>query len=197
MATKCKSSLVDLGFSEFKPHEFKRVINGVLHSISFQGKKKDIYIWYAMYPLAMPNIWCSMGYGDSSGRLPREEYTISIQNEDDIDSAQDKLLSVLNNELVPIIDSINNPSELILLLESDGRPLMQYPRAFCLFQMECFEEAFSALENVSEIQGMSLTDERAYIKLITSLRHDELHDEIEKNMKKNISKLRLKKLIEI
>jgi hypothetical protein len=194
-ANKCKSVLEKLGFNEFKPHEFKRVINDVLFTISFQGKKKDVYIWYAMYPLAMPDIWCAMGYGNSSGRLPEEENTISVRNEDDIDCAQVKLLSIFENELVPILNSVKKASDLSSLLKSDGRPLMEYPRAFCLFQMECYEEAFAALETVNKIEGMSLTDERAHIGALTSLKSADIPSEIEKIMNININKLRLRELV--
>ena len=76
-AYRCTDVLQKNGFSAMKPHQFLRLQNEILSVVSFEGRKNDLYIWFSIYPLAMPDIWFSTGYGRSCGRRPIEEKSLA------------------------------------------------------------------------------------------------------------------------
>jgi hypothetical protein len=189
-AETSKHMLCEQGFSENKPHVFRKVHNGILFHIEFLGKKKDIYIWYSMLPISMPNIWTSMGYGKAAGRVPAAENTLLVKTDGDISSVQTKLLNLLSNNVIPLFNSIESIEALTNLLKSDEAILVNYPLGFALIQAGEFKEAFTSFEKIANIEFLSL-EEKNLIKKLASLTEEQLLEQINKYKQKNISKLGL------
>jgi hypothetical protein len=190
-AETSKLMLSEHGFTENKPHVFRKVNNGILFHIEFLGKKQDIYIWYSMLPISMPNIWTSVGYGKAAGRVPSDEKTLSIKTDGDIALVQTELQSLLSNEVIPLFESIDSVEALTKLLKSDEAILVNYPLGFSLVQAGKFKEAFTSFEKITNIEYLSLKEEKDIIQKLASLTDEQMLEQLDKYKQKNISKLGL------
>ena len=190
-AEQCKDVLVKQGFIENKPHIFRKLSNGILFHVEFIGKKQDIYIWFSMLPISMPNIWTAVGYGKAAGRVPSEEKAISCKTEQEITNVQAELLNLLSEEVIPLFDTIDCVESYNEYMKSDEAILVHYPLGFGLLQAGEFSEAFNSFEIISGIEFLPLEEEKETIKKLSGQEQDRILEQLQKYENKNISKLGL------
>lgn len=193
--TKSKDYLLSLGFSKYKKNKYVMVNSDILYYLSFEGKKKNIYIWYVFHPLSLPELWPSEGWPDAAGGIPHNE--LSIESDDDIPVIQQCLKDHLTKSLPTLLKKAENLIGLSEMYNLEKLPKGNYPKLICYLSAKKYEQAKVInkwlIDNYNEHpQGDDVKE------VLDSLLKLENNEEIEQwlNMKKeqNIRKLNLVRL---
>ena len=189
---KGKLSLEQVGFFEYKKRQYICVRSDMIFYVSFQGRKKDIYIWYAIYPLSLPNICFGSGFGKCSGRIPKNENEISISSENDASITASKLNEILITELIPKFRSIKSISD----IADDFLPW--YPSAFAYFAMGNYEKGMLLLKDYAEFKNglseYSMVEEEVEL-FMNNATPESINSLLENERQNNIKKLKLRKYL--
>jgi hypothetical protein len=180
------------GFHEYKKKQYVLIKNDIVFYLNFQGRKNDIYLWFAIYPLSLPNIWFGCGFGKCSGRIPEKEKSISISSESEIQKISDQLKNIVANELIPRFEATNNLRDIADLY------LPSYAAGFAYLAMGEFEKGIKLLKeyvvfkkSLSDLA--SIEDEVKYF--IDNATKEEISNLLDIEKTKNIKKLRLRKYL--
>ena len=200
-AKECLSELNNSGFLPHKKHEFFRITADVFHSISFQGNKKDIYIWYNALPIALPTFWPSSGWGQAAGRIPEEENMLFITQEKDIPSVQQKLAELNKKSVIPHLESLKNIEDLDACFDISNSPSSAYPKAICKFMLGEYEQGREIIDvfvnykiqKLKEYEVKNPYSELDRPEYFIGLSNDQIYEELLNFKRNNIKKYRLKK----
>lgn len=187
-----KLTLEREGFSEYKNSHFIQIRDEIIFYVSLQGRKKDIYVWYAIYPLSLPNIWFGNGFGKCAGRIPARENALSIESAKDVQAASSKLNEILTKELFPKLRKIKSLEDIA------DKYLPWYPSAFTYLAMGNFDKGILLLNEYVEFKrslydNAEIEDEvEQFLNTATKENVSGLLDTAREN---NIKKLRLRKFL--
>ncbi len=198
---ECLNELKVSGFLPHKKHEFFRVTGDVFHSISFQGRKKDIYIWYNALPISLPTFWPHSGWGEAAGRVPVEEKALFITQDKDIATVQQKLAELNRKIVIPNLDNLKNIKDLDAAFNISTAPGSAYPKAMCKFMLGQYEQGREIIDKyidfrVQQLKDYEVKNQHSQIdtkEYLIDLSNDEIKKELIKFKAINIKKYRLKK----
>ena len=145
MHEQIAETLLEKGFKKHKTKDFIAVKKDMVFVVSFQGIKNDIYLWYCISPLCLPNLWINRGFHPAAGRFPEVENTLQ-QNQ----NIENQINEVLDNKVLPLFSKCNEMSDLINLYES-GNDKAKFSKAFCLFGIGEYKKAQIELMQLKEI----------------------------------------------
>ncbi|MCG8312557.1 MAG: hypothetical protein MI976_05025 [Pseudomonadales bacterium] len=144
MYENVKNFLIDKGYKKHKASSLLLVKGDMLFTLSPQGIKNDINIWYAIYPLAMPSLWINMGWAPAAGGFPHNG---SFPNKPD--SIDEIMIKELETTVFPFFEKCESLGDLELLY-SQGNRKAQYPRVFALLSIKRYEEAHALIDELIE-----------------------------------------------
>ncbi|HSW15064.1 MAG TPA: DUF4304 domain-containing protein [Solimonas sp.] len=188
-------ALQERGFRKRKPHEFVRVLNGVVQVVSFQGKKKDIHIWVNALPLSLPELNLNQGWLDVADRAPGKENTwnVSSGDEAEIHNIQNGLRDALLSEAIPKLDRLGALQELHGAFNESFLPFAAWPKAFCMLQLG---ELGRAKEHLQEVLSDPIRWPRfPLIKNYLAADVNQIQALVADQIKENIKSLRLQRWV--
>jgi len=143
MYEKVKQHLINSGFKKYNTSTSITVKNDMVFSVSPQGLKNDINVWYAIHPLALPNLNISMGWSPAAGSFPKvnEEYTSIPYEPGNIENA---MIDEIDKCVLPFFEKCSSLDDLELLYNK-GNFRARYPQSFTLLAMKQYEKGHSML----------------------------------------------------
>ena len=160
--------------------------------LTFQGRKKDIYIWYSIYPLCMPQIWLSVGWGNCSGRIPEMENELSIKDDSEILKASTCIKEKIENSFLPLVSKIASIKDITNMY------IAGYPAGISYLAMGDFNKGIKLLNDYKDFKesfGSNVLIEDGVLEFINNASPDNIESMLEKERQQNIKKLRLRKYI--
>lgn len=193
--TKSKDYLFSLGFSKYKKNKYVMVNSDIFYYLSFEGKKKNITVWYVFHPLSLPELWPSKGWPGGAGGIPYDE--LSIESDDDIPVIQQCLKDHLTKSLPELLKKAENLIGLSEMYNLEISPKGNYPKLICYLSAKIYEQAKVThkwlIDNYNEYpQGNDVKE------VIDNLLEVENNEEVEQwlniEKEKNIKRLSLVRL---
>jgi len=193
--TKSKDYLLTLGFSKYKKNKYVMVTSDIFYYLSFEGKKKNIYVWYAFHPLSLPELWPSKGWFGGAGGIP-DDY-LSIENDNDIPIVQQQIKDHLIRSLPVLLEKAKNLTGLSEMYNTDDFPKGNYPKLICYLSAKEYRKAKKTLKWLVENndQYPQGDDVKEVIEKLLGLSDDEIDVWLGEIKEKNIKKLKLTKLL--
>ncbi len=188
MYENVKKTLIDKGYKKYNASSLLYVRDDMLFTLSPQGVKQDINIWFAIYPLALPNLWINMGWRPAAGSFPKDG-----RFPYDIELTEALMIQELEQKVFPFFDECKTLFNLEQLYEQGNRKA-QYPRVFTLFSMKEYEKANSlANELINEFRtgGLGVLEMNLLEKFSLLKSLGEVDAALEDERKKNIKKYNL------
>ncbi|MFO6424723.1 hypothetical protein, partial [Motilimonas sp. KMU-193] len=180
-----KDYLANRGFKQFSKTSYICVRDEMLFTLSLNGQKTKKEIWFAIYPISLPDLWIHMGWSPAAGSYP-----VKLDPHVSSENIEATLIKVVETKVLPFFDECKTLTELEKLY-SLGNEKAKYPQAFTLLAMGEYSKGQWALhelsEHFNEKYGGSQTDTIwKYVRLQT---HEEIKacllEEREKNIKKH------------
>lgn len=193
MYENVKNFLVEKGYKKHKASSLLYVRDDILFTLSPQGVKNDINIWYAIFPLALPNLWINMGWSPAAGSFPKNGSFPNNQGE--IDSL---MIDEIKSNIFPFFSQCKSLKSLEQLY-SQGNIKAQYPRIFALLSIKEYIKAQALIDKVIyEFKDRGIgTIELETLKKFSSLKDQSTIDDLlEEERKKNIKKYSLARHIQ-
>lgn len=187
-----KSILSEHGFREYKKKQYILIKEDVVFYLTFQGSKKDIYIWYSIYPLCMPKIRLGVGWGNCSGRIPEAENELSIKDDTEIINASTYLKVNVENTFLPLVSKITSIKDIANMY------IAGYPAGISYLAMGDFNKGIKLLNDYKDFKesfGSNVLIEDGVLDFINNASPDNIESMLEKERQQNIKKLRLRKYI--
>jgi len=187
-----KEILENNGFKPYKKNQYVLIRDDMLFYLSFQGKKKDIYIWYAVYPLCLPNISFGSGWGKSAGRKPEKENELFINKETEISNVSKNLSSIVKDEYLPFITQIHSLKDIAEMYSP------WHAAGFSFLALGEYKKGINYLKEYKKFKE-SLSEystvEKEIDDFINNAQEANIDSLLEHQRKLNISKLRLSRYI--
>ena len=185
-------SLTDYGFKLYKSKKYIQVRDDMVFLISFEGKKKDIYIWHAVYPLAQPNISLGKAWGKYAGRVPELEGQLSITDSSPIEHVSANLAELITSTIIPIFTSIQS------LRDTADSFSPGSPSAFSYFALGDYHKGIELLYKYKafrEAMSKHTTVEPEIAEFINNVSPSNINQLLESFRNNNIKKLRLSSFV--
>jgi hypothetical protein len=200
-AEACKPLLSDANFHSLKPHFFGRRIGGIVQFVSFQGQKKDIYIWYSALPVSLPGLWPSAGCQRACGRLPHKSGMLTLMDDSRLPKVTEELYLLLESQVLPHLFQLSKLEQLTEAMDESLTPYGAFPKAFCYFEQRRFPDGREVLERFCKDPRLfkdpslpTLEPQRTEAVRYLNYSDEALQTALEQEAQLNIAKNRLSKL---
>lgn len=164
----------------------------MLFTIAPQGRKNDINIWYAIYPLVLPGIWIYKGWSPAAGSYPKvngEETNIPF----DTDDVELSMIEEIENNIFPFFDSCAS-LKCLEELYSQANFRARFPQAFTLLGMKEYEKGQWMLHELTEAfetEPWGIKDKELVWKYVTMKKFSEIEEALNLERIANIKKYSL------
>jgi len=145
---KVKKHLLGSGYRKFNTSSSVFVRDDMLFTIAPQGKKNDINVWFAIYPLVLPSIWINQGWLPAAGSYPKVD-GVETNIPFDSDDIELSMIEEIENNIFPFFNSCTSLN-ILEALYSQGNFRSRFPQAFTLLGMQEYKKGQQMLREITQ-----------------------------------------------